>query len=103
MEPNLEIVNQFKKKVKELKKHNNLYFNYDKPKISDANYDKLKQELLQLEKKYEFLRKLSLLKNLVGSTPGNKFKKIKHLRPMLSLSNAFNKKNINDFLKKIKK
>jgi DNA ligase (NAD+) len=101
MEPNLEIVNQFKKKVKELKKHNNLYFNYDKPKISDANYDKLKQELLQLEKKYEFLRKLSLLKNLVGSTPGNKFKKVKHLRPMLSLSNAFNKKDMEDFLKKI--
>ena len=40
--------------------------------------------------------------NLVGSLPTNKFKKIKHLRPMLSLANAFDKKDMLDFIKKIK-
>ena len=48
------------------------------------------------------MKKLKLLKNLVGSPPTNKFKKIKHLIPMLSLANAFNEKDMEDFLKKIK-
>ena len=39
---------------------------------------------------------------MVGATPSNKFKKVKHLKPMLSLSNAFDKKDMEDFLKKIK-
>ena len=39
---------------------------------------------------------------IVGSPPSNKFKKIKHLRPMLSLSNAFDKNDMEDFLKKLK-
>ena len=46
-----ELINYFKIKLKELKKHNNLYFNKDKPVISDADYDLLKKELLDLEKK----------------------------------------------------
>ena len=101
MTSNLQIVNQFKEKVKKLKEHNKLYFSNDNPKISDSDYDSLKQELVKLEKKHKFLRKLNLLENIVGSTPDNRFKKIKHLQPMLSLSNAFNKKDIEDFLKKI--
>ena len=38
---------------------------------------------------------------MVGSSPSNKFKKIKHLKPMLSLSNAFDKNDMKDFLSKI--
>ena len=38
---------------------------------------------------------------VIGAAPSNKFKKIKHLRPMLSLSNAFEKNDMRDFLKKI--
>ena len=51
-----------------------------------SNY--LKKEVLNLEKENSFLKKLKLTKKLVGSPPSNKFKKIKHLKPMLSLSNA---------------
>ena len=74
---NLHIVNQFKDKIKKLKEHNKLYFNKDNPKISDSDYDNLKKELVQLEKKYDFLRKLDLLGNIVGFTPDNRFKKMK--------------------------
>ena len=42
-----------------------------------------------------------MLKNIVGSSPSNKFKKIQHLKPMLSLSNAFDKNDMVDFIKKI--
>ena len=96
-----EILKIYKDKVKELKKHNFLYFNKDNPKISDAEYDKLKEELIKLEESNTSLKKLNLLQNIVGSKPTNKFKKIKHLKSMLSLSNAFEKKDMEDFLKKI--
>ena len=96
-----EIIKIYKDKVKELKKHNFLYFNKDNPKISDAEYDKLKEELIKLEESNSSLKKLNLLQNIVGSKPTNKFKKIKHLKSMLSLPNAFEKKDMEDFLKKI--
>ncbi len=101
MEKKFLLINEFKKKVKEIKKHNNLYYNFDNPKISDSDYDKLKKEIISLEQNYKFLKDLKLLNNLVGATPTNKFKKVKHESAMLSLSNAFNKENMQDFIKKI--
>ena len=94
-------VKSFKEKIKLLKKHNNLYFNEDRPTISDQEYDDLKKEIVNLESQNSILKNLNLINSLVGSRPKNKFKKVKHLRPMLSLSNAFEKKNMEDFLKKI--
>ncbi len=91
----------YKKKIKEIKKHNNLYFNHDRPEISDEEYDYLKKDIINLEKKNLFLKKLGLLDKIVGSKPLNKFKKIHHLKPMLSLSNAFDKNDMSDFIKKI--
>ena len=98
----LILVEEFKKKVKKLKNYNDLYFNKDKPSVSDAFYDSFKREIINLENNNNFLKDLKLLKALVGSPPSNKFKKIKHLRPMLSLSNTFNINDMKDFLKKIK-
>ena len=98
---NEKIIKDFKKKIKILKKNNDLYFNEDKPQITDGEYDKFKKELIDLESQHSFLRDLNLLKPLVGAPLKNKFKKIKHLKPMLSLSNAFNKNDMEDFIKKI--
>ena len=100
MKEKSEIINKYKNKIENLKKHNNFYFNDDNPKISDAKYDLLKQEISKLEKEFKYLRDLNLMQGIVGSTPTNKFKKVKHLRPMLSLSNAFSKNDMIDFLKK---
>ena len=72
----INLINEFKKKIKIIKEHNNLYFNQDNPKISDAEYDNIKNELIDLEKKNKFLKELNLLNNLVGSPPSNKFNKI---------------------------
>ncbi len=101
MSNKLEIINFYKKKINLLKKHNKLYFNNDNPIISDAAYDHLKKEIINLEEKNHFLKKLNLNSKTVGSFPSNKFKKIKHLKPMLSLSNAFNKNDMKDFVNKI--
>ena len=96
-----KVVEKFKKKIIELKKHNKLYFNYDNPEIPDSEYDKIKKEISDLKNKYSFLNNLNIESDFVGSPPSNKFEKIKHLKPMLSLSNAFTLEDMNDFLKKI--
>ncbi len=95
-----KILSVYKKKIQNLIKHNKLYFNDDLPIISDSEFDKLKNEIFELEKKNPFLKKDSTL-NLVGASPSNKFKKINHLIPMLSLSNAFDKNDMEDFVKKV--
>ena len=95
------IIEKFNKKLNILKKHSKLYFSEDNPEISDSDYDKLKNEILDLGKKFNYLQELIAETNLVGAPPSNNFKKIKHLSPMLSLSNAFQLKDMSDFLKKI--
>ena len=45
-----KIINQFKQKIKILKKHNKYYFEDDNPKISDAEYDSLKKEIIDIRK-----------------------------------------------------
>ncbi len=96
-----EIIKQYNKKIKILKTHNKLYFSEDNPEISDSEYDLIKKEVLELEKRYSFLKKNTENNKLFGSPPSNKFKKRKHLVPMLSLSNAFETKDMEDFIKKI--
>ena len=76
MKEKSEIIKRYKNKIENLKKHNNFYFNDDNPKISDAKYDLLKQEISKLEKEFKYLRDLNLMQGIVGSTPTNKFKKV---------------------------
>jgi DNA ligase (NAD+) len=96
-----EIIKEFKNLISNLKKHNKFYYVEDSPKITDAEYDVLKNKLLYYESKYPFLREFGTVGNIVGAEPSKKFNKIKHLLPMLSLNNAFNEKDMEDFLKKI--
>ena len=95
------IIRDYKKKAQLLKKHNKLYYDKDNPIIDDYKYDELKKELVELEKNYTFLKEFSSVNDNVGSPPSNKFNKIKHSKPMLSLSNAFNKQDMKEFLSKI--
>ena len=102
MKDKKKIVKEYKEKIKELKKHNKLYFSDDNPQITDSDYDLIKKEIIDMEKQFPFLEKKSFSSsNIVGSKPSTKFQKIKHLKAMLSLSNAFNKNDIVDFLKKV--
>ena len=61
------LIKKFKEKVEELKKHNILYFNQDKPIISDAEYDNLKKELIKIEKSNKSIKRLNLLSDIVGA------------------------------------
>ena len=52
-----------------------------------------------MAKKNPFLKEIKNIDEIIGSSPSNKFKKVKHSKPMLSLSNAFNKEDMFDFEK----
>ncbi|MDC3139642.1 NAD-dependent DNA ligase LigA [Candidatus Pelagibacter sp.] len=97
----VEIRKYYKKKIDELKNHNKLYFEKSSPKISDSQYDKTKQEILDLEKKYSFLKSDSSPSSTLGYTPSKNFVKSKHRVKMLSLSNAFDIADLKNFEKKI--
>ena len=92
----------YQKKIQSLIKLNKAYFQKDNPIIADSEYDELKKELSSYIEKYPYLKQIKNLDTIVGSKPSKKFKKIKHTKPMLSLSNAFEKKDMIDFKKKIK-
>ncbi len=88
-------------KIKKLKEHNQYYYEKSSPKISDAEYDKLKQKVIGLEEKYSFLKSKSSPSLLVGSKPTKNFLKSNHRVKMLSLSNAFDYEDLKNFEKKI--
>ena len=88
-----EIEKIYLKKINDLKKYDKAYYKNDKPKVSDHDYDIIKKEILSFEKKYSYLKHKDSPTKKVGYEPSNKFKKVKHLKPMLSLSNAFEKKD----------
>ena len=74
-----KILDQYKKNLEILKKNNKFYYTDDSPKISDSEYDKIKLDTLELEKKYSFLQEFVSIQNTIGAKPSNKFKKIKKL------------------------
>ena len=92
----------YSKKIKNLHKFGKAYFDKDNPIISDQKYDDLKLEILNLEKKYSFLKNNLSPSLKVGFEPSKKFNKIEHKVPMLSLANAFAGEDIKNFIKKIK-
>ena len=95
------IKKNYLEKIKNLQKHNKLYYNKSKPIISDQEYDSLKKELLDLENQYSFLSANKSPSKTVGYQPSKNFTKVKHVVPMLSLGNAFDKKDLENFEKKI--
>ena len=88
--------------TKLLEKYNYEYYVLDNPSVSDAEYDRLMQELMSLEKQYpELLSPLSPSQR-VGGQVQDEFKKVTHQRMMLSLANAFNEDDLYDFDRKVR-
>ena len=96
-----KIKKKYNSKLNELINHNKLYYNESKPIVSDKEYDDLKNEILELEKRYNYLKNNNNSNIPVGYKPSKSFEKFKHKIPMLSLSNAFGKEDIINFEKKI--
>jgi len=98
---NEKIEKNYLKKIEKFKDYNKSYYEQSRPKISDAEFDKLKIEILNLENRYNFLKSSYSPSIAVGFKPSKNFQKVKHKVPMLSLGNAFNEEDLENFEKKI--
>ena len=96
-----KIKKEYNKKIKNLIKLNKHYYDLNKPLLNDNEYDQLKEDVLFLEKKYDFLESENSPSKIVGFKPSKTFKKVFHRVPMLSLSNAFDEEDLVNFEKKI--
>jgi len=101
---NLEIN---KSRIIELKKiidnANYAYYTLDMPEIEDSIYDSLYKELIEIEEKYPSLKTIDSPTNRLGGKISNGFEKLTHTIPLYSLDNAFNSKEVNNWLIKIEK
>lgn len=89
--------------IKEIRKHDQAYYQDDAPLVSDSEYDALRIELIKIEAKYpDFITKDSPSQT-VGSKPSKGFEKVQHAMPMLSLSNVFSREELEDFLGRIRR
>lgn len=79
------------------------YYTLDNPSLTDQEYDSYMQELIRLEEKYPQYKKSDSPTQRVGGKVLDKFEKVTHEKPMLSLGNVFNEEEVNDFDTKIRK
>jgi DNA ligase (NAD+) len=97
-----ELKEEMEQLVKDLNYHSYRYYVLDSPVISDAEYDREYRRLKELERKYDYILPESPTLR-VGATPLEKFRKIKHAEPMLSLDNAFSYDELREFDKRVKR
>ena len=91
-----DIKQEIEKLVKEINEHNYRYYVLDAPVISDEEYDRMFHRLKELEEQHHYILPESPTQR-VGAAPLEKFNKVKHTEPMLSLENAFSHDDLREF------
>src|SRR5215468_4041937 len=86
----------------EIRRHEHLYYVLDAPEISDAEFDRLMQDLKKLEAAHPELITPDSPTQRVGGKPREGFAKVQHSRPMLSLDNAFNEDELRDWDRRVR-
>ncbi len=97
-----EIKKEIEKLVKELNYHNYRYYVLDSPVISDEEYDMMLRRLKELEEQWGYILPDSPTQR-VGASPSEKFEKVEHREPMLSLDNAFSIEELREFDARIRR
>ena len=87
----------------EIEKHNRYYYVLDDPLVSDAEYDRLFRRLVDLEKQHPEFASPDSPTQRVGAPPLEKFATVRHTLPMLSLNNANNRKEMEEFEERIQR
>jgi DNA ligase (NAD+) len=93
---------QIEKLVRDINEHNYRYYVLDAPIISDTEYDDLFRRLKELEERYHYILPDSPT-HRVGAPPLDKFEKVRHTEPMLSLDNAFSYDEVREFDQRVKR
>ncbi|HLG79593.1 MAG TPA: NAD-dependent DNA ligase LigA [Bradyrhizobium sp.] len=92
---------EWKRLALELEEHDRLYYQEDAPKVSDAEYDALRQRFNAIEKRFPDFVTAESPSQKVGAAPSGRFRKVRHAVPMLSLDNAFAEEDVRDFVARI--
>ena len=87
----------------ELARHNYRYYVLDDPEIADSEYDRLMQELRELERRWPELVSADSPTHRVGAPPPAKFAPVPHRVPMLSLDNAFGEEAVIEFERRVRR
>lgn len=83
--------------------HNHCYYTLDAPEVPDAEYDRLMRELSQLEERFPEWASDDSPTRRVGGSPAEKFKKVVHHHPMLSLANVFDDDELTEFDERVRR
>ncbi len=89
--------------AKEIAMHDRFYYQKDTPVISDAEYDNLRKRNNAIEELFPDLVREDSPSRKVGALALEKFGKVEHKVPMLSLANAFTKEDVEEFIEKIRR
>jgi DNA ligase (NAD+) len=98
-----EVIKNVTRLREALHRHGYRYYVLDDPEISDAEYDRMMQELMRLEKNYPDLSSPDSPTLRVGAPPLDKFETVEHSIPMLSLDNGFSDTDIFEFDLRVKR
>ena len=85
------------------REHDKAYYEKDAPKVSDADYDALKQRNSAIEARFPDLVRADSPSKRVGAAPASGFAKVRHKVPMLSLDNAFGEEDLSDFVDRVRR
>lgn len=94
-------MNRIDELYEQLARHARLYYEEDAPVISDAEYDALLRELLELEQQHPELARPDSPTKRVGGAVLEKFQKVEHVAPMLSLDNVFDEEELSAFVTRL--
>src|SRR6478609_5623801 len=94
---------EHKRLALEIQGHDKLYYQDDAPKISDAEYDALRQRFNAIEARFPELATGDSPSQKVGAQPSGRFAKVRYAVPMLSLDNAFAETDVVDFVARIRR
>lgn len=97
----MQVKAEIQRLTAEINRHNIAYYVQDAPSIPDAEYDRLMNQLKALEAEYPQFAEPDSPTQRVGGAALNKFEQVSHLKPMLSLDNAFNEEDFVAFDKRL--
>lgn len=98
-----EAAAELERLARDIAHHDKLYYSKDAPELTDAEYDALRKRNLAIEARFPDFAREDSPSTRVGASPAEKFGKVQHVVPMLSLDNAFDADDAHAFVAKVQR